>query len=454
MRSLTAKEGYFEWTRESTHSAVRAYREQYAALDRVLRENPQLVRAAHREFCRALGTSSGGRAAAYSSEELLRALFVACLEGDSYRQAVIRIDTSEFLRGFVGLGWKATMDYSFLAKAFGALSEQTWQAMNAHLARYAQAQGHVSEERLRVDTTVVETNIHYPSDSSLLWDSWRVLARLLGRIQQECPELALRHRYHPRKVKRLATFIARYAGSPSKRTQQQVRGRYGTLIERVRALEERSRRVLAQLDAAGYEAPELARYQPTVAKIVHQAEQRVLRGGSVPNAEKVFSLFEAHTELLKRGKAGKPVEFGHKVVVAQTGEKFIHHYEVLAKQCDDALLLEGTLEAHRRLFGAPPQLAAMDVGFYENREQLERLRKGIETVSMRKRGRRTEEEKRREASEAFRAGQRFRAGVEGSISVLKRVFRLNRCLYKGFKQYASAVGCAVLCHNLVLLARL
>jgi len=165
-------------------------------------------------------------------------------------------------------------------------------------------------------------------------------------------------------------------------------------------------------------------------------------------------LFEEHTELIKRGKAGKPIEFGHKVLIAQTGEKFIHHYDVFAKRREDKELIEPTLAAHKRLFGTGPGTLAADKGFYENMEQILELEENIKTVSICKKGRRNQDEYQRESTEDFKDGQRFRAGCEGSISVLKRVFKLDRCLFRGFKNYAASVGCAVFCHNLVLLTRL
>ena len=158
--------------------------------------------------------------------------------------------------------------------------------------------------------------------------------------------------------------------------------------------------------------------------------------------------------MIQRGKPSQPIEFGHKVLVAQTGEKFIHHYRVMPHRIEDRDLLEPAVEAHKELFGRYPDLLSTDKGFYESMKQLVQLEDKIATVSIAKKGRRTPAEYDRETSEAFLAGQRFRAGSEGSISVLKRAFKLGRCLFQGFKHYAASVGLAVLCHNLVLLTRL
>ena len=454
MRTKSTKQQYFDFSRKSSIKVVNEYRKKYKILSQLLDKNSQLVSLVHQDLAKMLSQSKRGRKSEYTSEQLLRSLIVMFVEQDSYRKVVIHIENSEFLRDFVGLGIKPMMDYSFLNKAFGILSDRTWKIMNRVLAQYAKEQEKISSEKLRLDTTVYETNIHYPSDSSLLWDSFRTLARLLQQIQQELPQLALKHRFHVKKVKKLFLFITRNASSNNKGKKRKVKSTYRTLIERVNWVAEVAREALVVLHRTGYEAELLAHYIPIVEKIIHQAEQRIFQGVMVAADEKVYSLFEEHTELLKRGKAGKPIEFGHKVLIAQTGEKFIHHYEVFPKREEDKELLEPTLKAHKQLFGTGPDVLATDKGFYENMKQIVKLEENITTVSICKKGRRNPQEYERESTEEFKDGQRFRAGCEGSISVLKRVFNLGRCLFKGFKNYAASVGCAVFCHNLVLLTRL
>ena len=454
MRTKSTKQQYFDFSRKSSIKVVNEYRKKYKIISQLLDENPQLVSLVHQDLAKMLSQSKRGRKSQYTSEQILRSLIVMFVEQDSLRQVVIRIENSEFLRHFVGLGVKSMMDFSFLDKAFCVLSERTWETMNRVLAEYAKEQEKISSEKLRLDTTVYETNIHYPTDSSLLWDSFRTLARLLQQIQQELPQLAIKHRFHVKKVKKLAYFITRNGRSNNKSKRRKVKSTYRKLIERVNWIVEVARKAMVILHRTGYEAELLAHYIPIVEKIISQAEQRVFQGVMVASDEKVYSLFEEHTELLKRGKAGKPIEFGHKVLIAQTGEKFIHHYQVFPKRQEDKELLEPTLKAHKQLFGTGPEVLATDKGFYENMKQILKLQKNIATVSICKKGRRNPQEYERESTEEFKDGQRFRAGCEGSISVLKRVFNLGRCLFKGFKNYAASVGCAVFCHNLILLTRL
>jgi IS5 family transposase len=432
---------------------VKEYRAKYQAMSDLLDANPQVLAWAHRDWARRLSTSAQGRSG-YTSEQLLRALIVMFVEGEDYRGVVVQIENSEFLHHFVRLGEKPTMDFTFLSKAFGVLSPATVEAMNAVLAQYALRENKISGDQQRLDTTVYETNIHYPTDSSLLGDSFRTIARLVRGIQKDLPHLGLQHRFHDRKVKKLATFISRHAAHKTRSTQRTVQRHFRKLLGSVRWIHGVGQAVRERLVGAGYDAPELAHYLPLVAQIIHQTHQRVIEGVMLPADEKLYSLFEEHTELIQRGKAGKPIEFGHKILLSQTGEKFIHYYQVPPKRIEDPDLLPGALAAHKKLFGQYPNVAATDKGFYTSMAQLAALEEKVAVVSIAKKGRRTPAEYRRETSAAFIAGQRFRAGCEGSISVLKRAFKLGRCLFKGFKHYAASVGLAVLCHNLVLLTRL
>lgn len=455
MRSKSSVQLYLVPAFDSSVKVVKEYVEKYNKLDALLTANPQVLDLAHEDLCTYLSESEEGRGSRFTSEEILRALIVKCIEQKDFRDAIVGIATSDFLRGFIGFGiYKEVMDFTFLGKASAAISAPTWEAMNAVLSEYGRDEELITGDQQRADTTVVETNIHYPTDSSLLWDSFRVLARILKRVQQERRDLGLTHRYHVKKVKKLAYSIARNAKSRSKATQRKVKRTYRTLVDRVRWIVGVSREVRLRLSAAFLEAPELEQYEPIVERIIDQSERRVFDGEVVPVDEKVYSLFEDHTEMVIRGKAGKPVEFGHKVLLVQSGEKFITHYTVFAIQEPDKTMVDSTLAAHVQLFGALPGVFAADKGFYESMDKVHQLEKKIDTVSLCKKGRLTEQEIEREHTEAFKEGQRFRAGVEGSISVLKRAFTLRLCRSKGFRNFAASVGCAVVCHNLVLLTRL
>ena len=453
MRTKSAHQYYLSFVPESSLKIVNEYRQKYEVISTLLNDNSELLTLVHQDWSELLSTSNGGRDG-YTSEQLLRALIVMLLEEVSYRKAIVLIDNSEFLQCFVRLGVESTMDFTFLNKAYNALRRETIDKMNSVLNGYAITEGMISSEKQRMDTTAYETNIHYPTDSSLLWDSFRTISRLSREIDDELPQLAIKHRFHDKKIKKLAIYIARNASSKSKKTRREVKRQYVKLIKRVLWIHGVGQQVLEKAGKADYDLPALEHYLPLVKKIIDQADKRINKGETVPADEKLYSLFESHTELIVRGKAGKPIEFGHKILIAQTAEKYIHHYKVMEKQIADKDLLVPAIEAHRDMFGSYPNVLSTDKGFYESMKQIDSLEEKIAVVSIAKKGRRTQVEYERENTEAFIDGQRFRAGSEGSISVLKRAFKLGKCFFKGFKNYAASVGFAVLCHNLVLLTKL
>lgn len=455
MRTKVTYQEWFNCDASSSVKEVREYVRKYELLDELLKINPEILNAVHKDLSRKLSMSKQGRSSDYTSEEMFRSIVVMFIEQYSYRDAVKNIDTNVVLRNFVRLGIKPMMDPGFLSKVYGSLSESTWEEINRVLGGYAKEEALIGGEKLRMDSTVVESNIHYPTDSSLLWDSYRTLSRLMREISVEMKAVGLFHRFHDKKIKKLAYFISRNGGSSSKRKQQQVKKTYRKLINRVQWICGVAHNAASLLSGELLpEVVELKHYLPLVEKVIDQAERRVFQGEMLPAEEKLYSIFEEHTELIKRGKAGTPVEFGHKVLLAQNEDKFITHYQVLPERKDDTELLQGALDAHKTLFEKAPSVLAADRGFYKDREQLKQLAEEIETVSIAKKGNRTAEEKERESTEEFKEGQRFRAGSEGSISVLKRAFKLKKCLFKGYKNFAASVGCAVFCHNLVLLTQL
>jgi len=391
-----------------------------------------------------------GRAADFSAETILRALVVHAIEGGSLRETVVRIAESDFLQDFLRTRKKAVMDHSFLDKCFQAVRPATWKQVNAALAQAAVAAGAIDPSTIRADTTAVETNIHWPTDAWLLWDTWRVAARLLRQGRAIAPDTCP-HRFHDWKTKRLYLFITRYAQSKNAGRQRKVRTAFRQLIGRVEWIVAAAvwfcdwapLRRLIELEAI---VDELRRYLPAMKRVVEQARRAQVEGEKVPASERVFSIFEPHTELLKRGRRQKPVEFGHMVLLCQSPQKFITDYEAYRHRQADCYLTEAVIERHEELFGQTPEVLAADMGFCPDEGKYEELQGRVGTLAIPRR--------MRDLADAVLSMWRsFRAGIEGTISGLKRAFRLARCHYRGFKRFAAAVGLGVFCHNLIVLAR-
>jgi IS5 family transposase len=438
------------WNNNDLPKTVREYREKYKGVSRILDDHPEILDLAHEDLKRLSAGGRKGREADFTSETILRALVVHAIEGLSLRETVVRIAESEFLQDFLRTRKKAVMDFTFLDKCFQAIRPATWKELNAALVQAAVKSGVIDVSTIRADTTAVETNIHWPTDSSLLWDTWRVAARLLRKGRAIAPETCP-HRFHDRKTKRLYLFITRYAKSENARRQRKVRAAFRQLIARAEWIVGAARwfcdwAPLGNIPELTAIADELRRFLPAMKRVVGQARRAQLQGEKVPAVERVFSIFEPHTELLMRGRRQKPVEFGHMVLLCQSPEKFITDYEAYRHRRADCQLTEEVIERHEGLFGQTPEVLAADMGFCPDEEKYEELQGRVGTLAIPRR--------MRDLADAVMSMWRsFRAGIEGTISGLKRAFRLARCHYRGFKRFAAALGLGVFCHNLVVLAK-
>lgn len=436
-----------------------------------LDSHPEIGARVHKDLRKPLAkaTRKGpqGQACSFSSDTVLRLCLVKALEGTSYRGTVVRVDDSPRLREFTRIHNGLMMSPSTFNRLANAIRPRTWKAINGLLAKAAVDEGLITGEHLRLDTTATETNIHWPTDSGILWDTYRVLDRHVQAIRQLHPGVLSDKRLHAKRAKQLHSKISRTARHRTEKARRERKRHYErlialmdgildwapTLCERVRA--DASRSSLSALDLLALES-RVARIEDVVPlgrQAVNQARRRVLEGEQVPNDEKLFSIFEPHTELLIRGKANKDVEFGHMVNICQVESKFITDYEVFEKKPVEYELIDGAIERHEALFGGVPQVLAADKGYWQDAFTAERLRWKIEMVSIAKKGSRTEEERAYERSLPFRLAQGFRAGVEGSISFLKRMLGLWRCMNKGFDHFVSTVASSVLAHNLLILSR-
>lgn len=466
MRKLRDDQGrlrFFEPTLKETRKAHSRYERISDLLDR----SPEIIHLVHRDLNPTAKKRKGkraGRSCKYSADSILRALLVKAIEGLSLREATVRIDECPFLREFTRFHAGDIVHYSVLDRLKNLIRPETWQEINQILVATAVANGdEVSGEELRIDTTAVETNIHHPTDSTLLWDSYRVLGRLIGEVRKVTPEVVGKGRLHPRRVKRDAQRISRFVGK--KNSRDRMKTCYERMLKAVRRIQDWAGRVATAIDSAIRQrsyvlrqptliriADEIRHYMPLIDNVVDQAERRVIAGESVPNDDKIFSIFEPHTELLKRGKSWRSIEYGHMVQIEQVRSKLITGYEVFAKRPAEPDLLRASVERHRATFGEYPELVATDKGYSEKESIAELEQLGIRTAIPRKGASRDEATTEREHSVEFRAAQAFRAGIEGTIAFLKSGLGLRRCLDKGWKHFVAAVGLSVLTHNLIQLA--
>ena len=475
MRPRYNNQPQFRFQAAATLKITECYYGKYDRIDAILTGHPELVDLIHRDIAEPLDCEKAPDPTSEdcykcSTETVLRIVICQSVEGCSLREIVVRIDDSDFLRRFVRIYNDSMIDYSTFCRLRNRITPETWKHINNTLAQAAVQQGDISGDRIRLDTTAVETNIHWPSDSSLLGDCYRTLARLVEWMRSLDPDLVDRRRLQSRKVKRLVQKIGRRSRGKTANVEarrEAIKPLYTqliTLIHRLNlwcedivrdAIDKVARDVYPDglRDPIGECMGDMLHFRRLADQVMKQAHQRVIEGKQVPNDQKLFSIFEPHTELLIRGKAGKPIEFGHMIQIQQVEGKFITHYDVFLHKPVEHELVEPAIERHRELFGEYPKELTADKGYYGSREQLASLREKIDLVAINKKGKRSKEEKQRESDPFFRHAQRFRAGVEGTISYLKRVLGLARCYVKGWTHYAATVGATIFVHNLLILAR-
>jgi IS5 family transposase len=310
---------------------------------------------------------------------------------------------------------------------------------------------------------VVESNIRPPSDSRLLADSVRVLARAMMRGQAILSTAGEKEQAGfedcTQQAKRLARQIGETLRSKKEATQSAGKQAYQELLamtEQTFARAEQTKQQLSKQSPPSAKplVERLAHFMPLVRQVVQQATRRVLQGEQVPAAEKIVSLFEEHTDIIRRGKESRPVEYGHKVWLNEVEGGLVSHYRILEGNPSDEQQWKPSLRAHLKTFHQPPRQASGDRGlFSEENEQLAQDL-SVKRVILPKRGYRSKARLKHEHKAWFVKGRHWHAGVEGRISILKRAHDLGRCLAHGLTGFYSWVGWGVIAGNLAVLGRI
>jgi IS5 family transposase len=266
-------------------------------------------------------------------------------------------------------------------------------------------------------------------------------------------------RTRTRSIRRLTQQLHRVARRKGEQAAEELQQAYAKLIGIAEASCAQAAQVVEALQgsAAAQAGRLIARFNhflPLVGRAIAQATRRVLQGEPVPSEEKVVSLFEPHTQIIRRHKSGKPTEFGRKVLVDEVEGGSISHYTIL-----DGVGLEhphfvASLDAHQQHFGRAPDLVAGDRGVFSPENEARARERGVKRIVLPKTGRLSRERQQHERQRWFRRGFRFRAGVEGRIHVLKRDYGLDRCREHGEAGIGRWVGWGIVTHNLAQIARI
>jgi IS5 family transposase len=429
-------------------------------LDHLL-EDDAIVQGVRADFARrAPHTLTRGRRST-PVEVILRLLVVKRLYGWSYAETERFVADSLVLRQFCRVYLARVPDDTTLLRWANLVAPATLEQLNARVVELARALRVTRGRKLRVDTTVVETPIHHPTDSGILGDGVRVLSRLLRRARPLVAEVARLgrtvFRTRTRSVRRLAQAMHRVARRKGEEAAAQMCEAYERLIAVARDTRARAQRVRDALQASEARGAARLRTQfdtflPRVEQAIAQTIRRVLQEEQVPAREKILSLFEPHTQLVVRHKAGKPVEYGRKLWLDEVDGGIVSRYAVLATVGPDARDFPASLTAHETRFGHPPDVVATDRGVSSPANERLAREAGVRHVAMPAVGRASPARLAAERTRWFRRGFRFRAGIEGRISVLQRRFGLDRCRDHGDAGMGRWVGWGIVASNLLKIA--
>jgi transposase, IS5 family len=425
-----------------------------AALDRLL-DDDELFVGLKADFSKRRPNSSRLGRRSTPVEVILRMLIVRRLYDWSFEATERNVSDSLVLRQFTRLYLEAAPDDTTLIRWANLIGPQTLGRLNERVVALACRHKATRGRKLRTDATVVETNIPHPTDSALLSDGVRVLSRLVGRAKGLLEGSGELFRNRTRSAKRLARGIDQGTRRRGEEAKEALKGTYGRLIGVAKASLRQAQKVRRMLppQAPRGLAVELERFEGLVERVVDQTERRLLEGESVKATEKLVSLFEEHTSIIRRGKAGKQTEYGHKVWLEETEGGIISGYRVLEGNPADRDQLLPALEHHEERFGKPPRLVAADRAVYSPENERRCQKRGVERVCLPKAGNNSQQRQEHERQGWFRRGMRFRAGIEGRISVSKRRGFLSRCREKGEEGFHRWVGWGVICSNLGSIAR-
>ena len=392
-----------------------------------------------------------------TAEVVLRMLLLKHMRCWSFEAVTREVRANLVYREFTGIGGGKVPDDKTMGRLARQMGPEAIETLHQRMVAIAVEKKVVEGRRMRVDTTVVETNIHYPTDSTLMGDGVRVLTRVMKKVAGAAGEAGTKFRDRSRGIKRRILEIAYAARNKNEKGQAKMKVAYGKLLQTtsrvVGQAKQFSAAIAGQAKQAGQTILRKAKQQldqmiPRVRQVMKQARARVLEGNT-RSANKLLSVFEPDTEVIRKGKASKPTEFGKMVKIQEAENQIVIHFEVFDQRPSDSDLLTPSIEKHKELFNRAPDLATADAGFFSAANESAAKALGVKRVAVPSRSTKSEKRKTEQKKRWFKKAQKWRTGCEGRISILKRRHGLNRSRYKGTQGMKRWVGLGVMADNMI-----
>src|SRR5712692_8889723 len=394
------------------------------------------------------------------AEMVLRLLVLKHVRNWSYATLEREVRGNLVYRAFTRIGGGKVPDAKTMGRWGVAVGPAMIKRLHARVVAIAQDQGVIEGRKMRLDTTVVETHIHYPTDSSLLGDGVRVLTRTMKQVTTIAGRVGATLRDRSRSVKFRLLEIGRIARSKGVERQTKLTRAYGRLLAATSRVVGQATRFAREITTGVKRSPDVRQqaaleglrqvldtFVPRVQQVIRQTRARIF-GGNTHVEDKLLSLFEPSTEVIRKGKAGKPNEFGKLVKIQEAEQQIIIDYVVYETRPSDSDLVIPGLEAHKQTLGRVPRVVAGDAAFYSTANEADAHAQGVRRVCIPNRSTKNAARKREQKKRWFKNGQKWRTGCEGRISVVKRRHGLNRCRYRGDTGMKRWVGLGVIGDNL------
>jgi IS5 family transposase len=397
----------------------------------------------------------------FCAEVVVRLLVLKHARNWSYAVLEREVRANLVYRKFTRIGMAKMADAKTMGKWGVAVGPEVIRQIHDRIVSIAKEKGLAKGTKMRVDTTVIETNIHYPTDSSLLGDGVRVLTRVMKKITKIAGEVGCKLRDRSRSVKYRVMEIGRAARAKGPQGKAKLHKAYANLLSSTSRVVGQAKRFAREIldgtksavGSGGRAALECFRGEieqmvPRVQQVIAQTKARIFHN-ETRSEGKIFSLFEPSTEIIRKGKAGKPNEFGKLVKLQEVENQIVIDFEVYDRRPNDATLLIPAIETHEAVLGRMPRLVAADAGFYSAKNEAAAKAKGVKRVCIPNRSTKSATRRREQKKRWFRNGQKWRTGCEGRISVVKRRHGLSRCRYRGDAGMKRWVGLGVIADNLI-----
>jgi IS5 family transposase len=432
--------------------------------DRVL-EDEQLISAVYHALLKRRPKSRTRGRLGTPAEIVLRLLILKHIRNWSFEVVEREVRGNLVYREFTRVGAAKVPDAKSLGRQALALGPEVIEQIHRRMVQLALENRVIEGRRMRVDTTVVETNIHYPTDSGLLGDGTRVLTRLMKKVTVIAGTAGTKMRDRMRSVQRRVMEIGRAARIKGEQGKEKLNGIYTKLLAITARVVRQAKRFSAEI-ADGIKRSADTGKQAVLAGLKDQIDTMVLRTSQVMQQAKarvfdgdthvggkILSVFEPSTEVIRKGKASKPTEFGKMVKVQEAEHQIIIDFEVYDKKPNDSDLLIPSIEAHEKRIGRTPDLVATDAGFYSAKNEAKAEEMGVQRISIPNHSTKSAARRQYQKQRWFKKGQKWRTGCEGRISLLKRRHGLNRSRYKEEDGMKRWVGFGIIADNLINIGR-